>query len=141
MSSMNQHNFSLHSKVQTQKWEIFVILKDQKNLSSIFLNFTNLKKSRKLLTFVAAGGILLRKANAINFCQINIKWCWKLFWIVEETKFNYNEDEVDLVVPKNKMSLERSMWLNIIKTSTAEIDNIWAATVAGKKRRISSRNI
>ncbi|KAI4497474.1 hypothetical protein M0802_007485 [Mischocyttarus mexicanus] len=44
---------------------------------------------------------------------------------------NYNENEIDLIIPKDKMSIQRSMWLQSINASEITIDNVWLTTIAG----------
>ncbi|XP_043672144.1 uncharacterized protein LOC122631029 isoform X2 [Vespula pensylvanica] len=44
---------------------------------------------------------------------------------------NYNEDEIDLIIPKDQMIIERSMWQQSINNSGISIDNIWLTTIAG----------
>ncbi|XP_046595744.1 uncharacterized protein LOC107225502 isoform X1 [Neodiprion lecontei] len=49
----------------------------------------------------------------------------------EFTSLNYNEKEVDLIVPKGKIALGRSMWFQSLMESTSKLDNVWVSTLAG----------
>ncbi|XP_076757832.1 uncharacterized protein LOC143427508 [Xylocopa sonorina] len=44
---------------------------------------------------------------------------------------NYNEEEIEFVLPRSQMIYETSMQYNALMTSTAAVDNIWLTTVAG----------
>ncbi|XP_035730991.1 uncharacterized protein LOC118445508 isoform X1 [Vespa mandarinia] len=47
------------------------------------------------------------------------------------TNVNYNEDQIDLIIPKDQLINERSMWQQSINTSQMSIDNVWLTTIAG----------
>lgn len=50
----------------------------------------------------------------------------------EISSLKYDEDEVDLIVPKGEMVVLRSMWFQSLMDSTAKLDNVWVATLAGE---------
>ncbi|XP_011298010.1 uncharacterized protein [Fopius arisanus] len=46
-------------------------------------------------------------------------------------QLNYDDYDVDIMIPKSEMIHFRSMWLHSILASDTNLDNIWASTVAG----------
>ncbi|XP_051162873.1 uncharacterized protein LOC127282583 isoform X2 [Leptopilina boulardi] len=50
----------------------------------------------------------------------------------ESSNFKFNEEEVDLIVPKDQIMLQRSMWMQSLSLSPLKVDNIWAASLAGE---------
>lgn len=50
----------------------------------------------------------------------------------ESSKFNFNQEEVDLIVPKDQILLQRSMWIQSLSQSPLKLNNIWAASLAGE---------
>ncbi|KAK2580344.1 hypothetical protein KPH14_001241 [Odynerus spinipes] len=49
----------------------------------------------------------------------------------DSQSLNYNEDEIDIIIPKDQMIIQRSMWQQSINTSSMSIDNVWLTTIAG----------
>lgn len=75
---------------------------------------------------VAFGTLIAAIAAAIQPQNVAVKLLLNI-----TNEYNFNEDEVDLIMPKNQMDLHKSMWFTSIISSTAELDNVWFATVAG----------
>ncbi|KAG7207191.1 hypothetical protein KM043_008876 [Ampulex compressa] len=54
---------------------------------------------------------------------------------VENTKSQsceYDEEEVEFVIPKDQMLQERSMWYSSLSNTSSKVDNVWFSTVAGE---------
>lgn len=45
---------------------------------------------------------------------------------------DYNEDEVDFIMPKELMLTGRSMWFRSLLSSSKKLDNIWLTSIAGE---------
>lgn len=45
----------------------------------------------------------------------------------------FNEEEVDFVLPRSRAIHKPFMWYNTLNVSSMKIDNIWLATIAGIK--------
>lgn len=46
--------------------------------------------------------------------------------------YDFNEEEVDFIIPKSQIPLNKSMWTKWLLSSSLELDNIWLSTVAGE---------
>lgn len=43
----------------------------------------------------------------------------------------YNEEEIDFVLPRSEMSHGPSMWYEALIASSGKVDNVWLTTIAG----------
>ncbi|KAI4487516.1 hypothetical protein M0804_005665 [Polistes exclamans] len=77
---------------------------------------------------IAPGAIIGAIAASLEHQSITLN---QLFAASATTCTNVNEDEIDFIIPKDKMIIERSMWQQSINTSEITIDNIWLTTIAG----------
>nr|XP_012151290.1 PREDICTED: uncharacterized protein LOC100883936 isoform X2 [Megachile rotundata] len=48
------------------------------------------------------------------------------------TNLRYNEEEIDLIVPRSEMSQGPSMWYETLIASSSKVDNVWLTTIAGE---------
>ncbi|KAK0096904.1 hypothetical protein PV326_003925 [Microctonus aethiopoides] len=76
---------------------------------------------------LAFGTLIAAIAAAIQPQNVAVKLLLNI-----TNEYDFNEDEVDFIMPKSQMDLHKSMWFTSIISSTAELDNVWFATVAGE---------
>lgn len=75
---------------------------------------------------LSPGAIISAIAAAVQPQKVAVK-----LLLDQSNEFALNQDDVDIIFPDNKMIGDKSMWLKSILSSSLEIDNTWAATIAG----------
>lgn len=76
---------------------------------------------------VAPGTLIAGIAAALQYQTIAVK----LLYDSLPNPYEFNEDEVDFVIPRHEILVNKSMWFSNLQRSNAQVDNIWLATVAG----------
>ncbi|XP_044580110.1 uncharacterized protein LOC123262112 [Cotesia glomerata] len=77
---------------------------------------------------VAPGTLITGIAAALQYQTIAVK----LLYDSIPNPYDFNEDEVDFVIPRHEILVNKSMWFSNLQRSNAQVDNIWLATVAGE---------
>lgn len=77
---------------------------------------------------VAPGTLIAAIAAALQHQNVAVKL---LYDSIQNDEHDFNDYEVDFVIPKHEISLNKSMWFSSLSKSNARVDNIWLATIAG----------
>ncbi|XP_008544893.1 uncharacterized protein LOC103569388 [Microplitis demolitor] len=78
---------------------------------------------------VAPGTLIAAIAAALQHQNVAVKL---LYDSIQNDEHDFNDYEVDFVIPKHEISLNKSMWFSSLSKSNARVDNIWLATIAGE---------